>query len=125
MNFGLEIDENGTGKLTWEKKKSNLDNAYYSVKVPKGSMVSDPDFGLDLKGTEKAVEGILNIIKQRYEQALSWMIDARKASKITVETSFLNKGSVKVLINIIDIEGVPMQFTDFVPVGGASNDFTF
>lgn len=121
MNYDIEIDEKGRGQLTWNKKKNNLVNVYLSVKTPKGSVTTDPDFGLDISDIKKVTENTLDTIKQRFENALNWMISARKAKSIEVETSLIDNRSdgVKVKVTIVELSGVEMQFVDFVQVGGA------
>ncbi len=127
MNYDIETDSKGQGRLTWNKKKSNLTNVYISLKTPKGSIISDPDFGLDISDIKVVTETTLNTLKQRFEQSLAWMIDARKARQITVETSLIDGRSdgVNVRVTIIQIDGQKMQFTEFIEVGGVSGSYIF
>ncbi len=127
MNYDIEIDSMGRGALTWEKKSSNLVNVYLSVKTPKGFLTTDPDFGLDISDIKVVTEITLETLKQRYEQALVWVITARKATQITVVTSLIEGRSdgAKVIVSIIQANGVEMQFTDFIEVGGVSGGFIF
>ncbi len=127
MNFGIEIDNQGRGRMTWEEKQSNLDNVYISVKTPKGALFADPEFGLDLSGVDKITNTTVNTIIQRYEQALEWMIDARKARTITVTANIPSTDVNRINVNvaIIEMEGTEMQFTSFVEVGGVNGSYVF
>ena len=121
MNYDIEIDEKGRGRLTWNKKSSNLVNVYLSVKTPKGFLTTDPEFGLDISDIKKVTENTIDTLKQRFEKALEWMISARKARSVDVEVSLLQNRSdgVKIKVTIVELSGVKMQFVDFVQVGGA------
>lgn len=125
MNFDIEIDSQGRGQLTWEKKKTNLANVYLSVKTRKGAITSDPEFGLDISDIKVVTETTIETIKQRYEKALEWLIPARKAREITVSVTEHQQisGAVNVTVTMIQINGVEMQFVDFVEVGGVSGNF--
>lgn len=127
MNFDIEIDSQGRGELTWEKKKTNLVNIYLSVKTRKGAITSDPEFGLDISDIKVVTETTIETIKQRYENALSWMIPARKAREMTVVVTKHQQvsGAVNVTVTMIQVNGVKMQFVDFVEVGGVSGNFIF
>ncbi len=127
MNFGIEIQENGRGRMTWERRPNSLVNVYWSVKTPKGTFFADPDFGLDLSDVKKVTPSTVDTIIQRYEQALNWMIDARKARAISVDSSIPNgeNNRIDVTVEIIEMDGTVMQFTTFVEVGGVSGGFVF
>jgi phage gp46-like protein len=127
MNFGIEIQENGRGRMTWERRQNALVNVYWSVKTPKGSFFADPDFGLDLSDVKKVTPSTVDTIIQRYEQALSWMIDARKARAISVNASIPNgeNNRIDVTVEIVEMDGTVMQFATFVEVGGVSGGFVF
>ncbi len=127
MNFGIEIDEFGQGRMTWERRQSALVNVYWSVKTPKGAFFADPDFGLDLTDIKKVTESTVDTIIQRYEQALNWMIDARKARLVTV-TAFIppnDNNRINVRVEVVEMDGTTMQFATFVEVGGVSGGFVF
>lgn len=127
MNFGIEIQEDGRGRMTWERRQNALVNVYWSVKTPKGSFFADPDFGLDLSDVKKVTPSTVDTIIQRYEQALNWMIDARKARAISVDASIPNgeNNRIDVTVEIVEMDGTVMQFATFVEVGGVSGGFVF
>lgn len=122
MNYQIEIDEKGQGYTTWETSKGILNNVFLSVKIKRGSWFKEPDYGLEIRDIKRKTESNRNLLQQRYEEALNWMYDARRASSINVEVTDRNDG-YNVVVDAIGIDGIPMQFTDFVQVGGPSDGF--
>jgi len=126
MNFGIEIGTDGLGRMTWGPRKNALVNVFWALKTPKGAFFSDPDFGLDLTGIDKIVPEIVDTAVQRYEQALDWMIDAQKARVINVTGSIpADNSRLDIRVKVVQNDGVTMQFSTFVEVGGVSGGFIF
>jgi phage gp46-like protein len=84
-----------------------------------------PNFGLNISDIKKLTDDKIELIKGRYEQALSWIVDIGKARSITVytekQTGSIDRVNVRVLA--IEADGTPVSYDTFKSVGGAEDGF--
>jgi len=87
MDFKLTYD-NQTGEIdqTFDPSSDILNNIIISLAIKKGSWWHDPLFGVTHRPRLKNTPVSARLVKQDYEQALQWIIDAGRATGIIVET---------------------------------------
>lgn len=87
MDFQL-IYNSATGGIdqSFTEAGDILNNIIISLAIKKGSWWHDPQFGLTDRPRMKNTPTTARLIKQDVEQALQWIIDAGRATRIDVAT---------------------------------------
>lgn len=87
MDFQLAYN-NQTGAIdqTYDQAADILNNIIITLGMKKGSWWHDPQFGVTDRPRLKNTPATARLIQQDIEQALQWIIDAGRATSITVET---------------------------------------
>lgn len=126
MNFGIDIDSTGVGTMTWEKPTDISTNIYWSLNIDQGRMFNNPGFGLQLDDIKKVTTNNVNLIQQRVESALQWLLNTKRAKSIDViverDTTDPNRINWKVTAEQAD--GFPVVVESFRTIGGPSSGFT-
>jgi len=125
MDFAVSVDSNGVGMMTWEKSVNQETNVYLSLNLSQGSMFNNPEFGLKLDDIKKVTNNSIALIKERYEKALQWMLDAGKIKslKVTVERDSIAYSRINAKIEILQNNDEPVTYTEFRTIGGPSGSF--
>jgi phage gp46-like protein len=118
MDFQLISDSRGGIDLTHTPAADILNNIIISVSITKGAWWHDPAFGLTDRPRLKNTPESARLIRQDYEQALQWIIDAGRASSIDVTTwrDDGNKHRLNVLITATQSDGRVVTYTTFKEV---------
>ncbi len=127
MNFSVVIGVDGTLNSTYDKATGTagtFNNIIYSFMEP-GTWHFDLTWGIKLKDIKKVTQNNIQLIQQRVVNGTAWMLDAERAARITVTVAenSLDRSRIDIIIDVIGIDGTPMQFVAFVCVGGPSLTF--
>jgi phage gp46-like protein len=122
MDFAITIDSAGLGQMTFDKATTIMNNIYLSLVVARGSFFADTSFGsrLHLLQRAKNTDTTMRLAVDYCKEALQWMIDSGKASKVDVyaqrdRQQDLNR--LKLLIEVTPYSGAePVAFTTFIEV---------
>jgi len=113
LNNGL-ADVNLTGSA-----EDIFNNIYISVGIERGSWFFNPRFGLRRRERLKNTEKTRRLIEADYREALQWIIDAGRATRIDVTTERDRNqvtGRLKILIEAYQADGSKVTFTTFKEV---------
>ncbi|KUG24581.1 hypothetical protein ASZ90_005611 [hydrocarbon metagenome] len=121
MDFAITIDSSGLGQMTFDKATTLINNIYISLKVRQGSFFADLTLGSRLYLLERAknTEATARLAIDYCKEALQWMIDAGKISKVDVYTErdrTQDLHRLKLLIEVTPISGPTVAFTTFIEV---------
>ncbi len=107
-----------TGGYTGARTTTLSNAVYLRLQTPLGKYWADPTLGsrLDELKREKDVARVRGLAKQYAEQALQPLLDAGRASSITVTAQHLREGWVLLLIDVVDASGKPEHFRHPVKV---------
>lgn len=123
MDFSITINnQTGVGEMTFEKVTTLMNNIYLSLTARKGSFFADTSFGsrLHLLQRSKNTEATARLAIDYCKEALQWMIDAGKISKVEVyaqrdHTQDLHR--IKLLVDVFPVNSNELvSFTTFVEV---------
>jgi len=103
--------------MTFEKEESVINNIFLSLKVIKGTFFQNPDFGMALPPKKRTADA-KNIIKQNIENALQWIIDIERVTKIYVftEDDVQDVGRINYKVSATQADGLVVVFDNFVTV---------
>jgi len=126
MNFGIEISSTGEGVMTWAKPTNISTNLWWSLNISQGKMFNNVSFGLKLDDIKKVTDNNINLIKQRAEAALAWLLNTGKASSIEVivERDLQDVNRINFMVTAVQADGFPVTVTSFRTIGGPSSGFT-
>lgn len=126
MDYSIITGDNGVPEMSWDKPENISTLLFNSVSVKKGTLISKPDFGLDLSDIKKVTTININKIKSRIETACKWLIEVGKAKSlnIIVERNPKDLTRINYKIEAIQADGIPVTVSYFQTVGGASDNFT-
>ncbi len=124
MDFALTIDnQTGIASMTFDQAEDGnlLNNIYLSLVIQKGSFFQNPDFGsrLHLLKRAKNTERTAALAAEYCKEALQWLIDTGRASKIDIYTErdrTQNLNRLKILVEAIKADGDLVTFTTYVEV---------
>lgn len=120
MDFKIDINtRTGIGEMSFDKADTIINNIYLSLMVEKGRFFQNPDFGSRLHLLERAknTDQTAALAGEYCKDALQWLIDTGRASKIEVYTerdTELNR--VGLLAEITQADGNQVSFETFVEV---------
>jgi phage gp46-like protein len=123
MDFAIEIATDGSagGEMTFEKAEDIMNNIYLSLMVRRGSWFQNPDFGsrLHLLTRAKNTAQTQALAEDYYREALQWLIDCGRATKIEVYTErnpSENLYRLKVQVTVTQADGNEVTFETFQEV---------
>lgn len=121
MDFSLSINESGLAEMSFEKATDGniLNNIYLSLMVKKGSFFQNPDFGSRLHILKKNTDRNEALAVEYCKEALQWLIDTGRASKIDIYTErdrTQNLNRLKLLVEATKADGDVVTFWTFLEV---------
>ncbi|KAF0145126.1 MAG: phage protein gp46 [Nitrospirae bacterium] len=120
MDFKIDIEQGtGMGAMTFNKADNIMNNIFLSLSVKKGSFFQNPDFGLDLPSRAKNTAQTAALIEERFRQALRWLLDTGRATKIDVYSErdrLQDLNRLKVLVEATQADGRKVSFETFAEV---------
>ena len=127
MNFGIEISETGEGTMTWDKPTNISTNVWWSLNISQGKMFNNISFGLKLDDIKKVTDNNVNLIKQRAEAALAWLLNTGKASSVSVivERDLQDPNRINFMATVVQADGFPIVVNTFRTIGGPSSSFVY
>lgn len=123
MDFAIEIatDGSASGKMTFDKADTIMNNVYLSLMVRRGSFFQNPEFGSRLHelSREKNTEHTASLVREYCKEALKWLIDCGRATKVDVYTErdpSVDPYRIKFLVEVTQADGRVVSFETFVEV---------
>lgn len=123
MDFTIDIATDGlaTGGMTFNKAENIMNNIYLSLMIRRGAWFQNPDFGsrLHLLLRAKNTPHTAALAEDYCKEALQWLIDTGRATKISVysqrdRTQDLHR--LKLAIEVTQSDGRRVTFDTFVEV---------
>ncbi len=124
MDYALQIDnQTGIASMTFAQAEDGnlLNNIYLSLVIRQGSFFQNPEFGSRLHLLQRAKNTARTeaLAAEYCKEALQWLIDSGRVSKIDVyterdRTQDLNR--LKILVEATKADGGLVTFTHFVEV---------
>jgi len=121
MDFALQIDSRGQAAMTFGKSETMINNIYLSLMVKKGSFFYDPTFGSRLHELqrEKNTPSTARKAEDYCREALQWLLDAGKATRIDIYTErdpAQDPHRLKLLVEATPANGPVVPFSTFIDV---------
>jgi len=122
MDFKILTDDDATvGRMTFGPAGDIMNNVYLSLVVKRGSWFQNPDFGsrLHLLQRAKNTEKTAALAEEYGQEALQWLIDTARATKIDVHTErdrSQDLHRLKLLVEVTQADGRTVTFDRFVEV---------
>lgn len=122
MDFKILTDDDATvGRMTFDPAGDIMNNVYLSLVVKRGSWFQNPDFGsrLHLLQRAKNTEKTAALAEEYCREALAWLIDTGRATKIDVHTErdrSQDLHRLKLLVEVTQADGRTVSFDRFVEV---------
>jgi len=122
MDFTILTDDDATvGRMTFDPAGDIMNNVYLSLVVKRGSWFQNPDFGsrLHLLQRAKNTEKTAALAEEYCREALQWLIDTGRATKIDVHTERDRSEDLhrlKLLVEVTQADGRTVSFDRFVEV---------
>jgi phage gp46-like protein len=122
MDFQINFSD-GIGRMSFVKNTDIRTNIYLSINTLKGAWFLDPNFGM--ARINKITNANVLLQKQYVQDALAWIIQAGRATKIdvTVEPDFMDINRINLKVIATQPDGLIIHYTQFVTVGGPSPAF--
>lgn len=126
MNFGIEVNNDGSASMTWDKSENIVNNVWLSLNTEQGSQFNNKSFGLKLSDIKKISANNIDLIYKRVAQALEWIKTLGRAKSIIVkvEKNLFNVNRIDYQVEIVQSDGIPITVNNFITVGGPSSGFT-
>ncbi len=123
MDFAITIDPmSGAGRGTFEKATTVMNNIYLSLMIRRGAFFADPEFGSRLHLLERAKDTAQTMQRAigYAKEALQWMIDTGKATRVNVYAAReknLNANRLALLVEVTPANSdQPVAFSVFINV---------
>lgn len=122
MDFKILTDDDATvGRMTFEPAGDIMNNVYLSLVVRRGSWFQNPEFGSRLHLLERAknTEKTAALAEEYCREALAWLIDCGRATKIDVHTErdrSQDLHRLKLIVEVTQADGRTVSFDRFVEV---------
>ncbi|NLT22617.1 MAG: hypothetical protein GXX82_06185 [Syntrophorhabdus sp.] len=122
MDFKILTDDDATvGQMTFDPAGDIMNNVYLSLVVKRGSWFQNPDFGsrLHLLQRAKNTEKTAALAEEYCREALAWLIDCGRATKIDIHTErdrSQDLHRLKLLVEVTQTDGRQVSFDRFVEV---------
>ncbi len=120
MDFKI-ITGDGLGQMTFDRADSIMNNIFLSLMVRRGSFFQNPEFGsrLHLLHRAKNTEKTAALAVEYCKEALQWLLDVGRATKIEVVSQrdrLQDLNRLKLLIETTQADGRTVTFDYFVEV---------
>jgi len=125
MDFNIDIATDGSaaGVMTFDKSANGnlMNNIYLSLVIKKGSWFQDLNFGsrLHLLQRAKNTEQTAALAEEYCKEALQWLIDTARATKIDVISErdrLQDLHRLKLLVAVTKADGDQVTYTTFMEV---------
>jgi phage gp46-like protein len=122
MDFTILTDDDATvGRMTFDPAGDIMNNVYLSLVVKRGSWFQNPEFGsrLHLLQRAKNTEKTAALAEEYCREALQWLIDTGRATKVDVHTErdrSQDLHRLKLLVEVTQADGRTVSFDRFVEV---------
>jgi phage gp46-like protein len=122
MDFKILTDDDATvGRMTFDPAGDIMNNVYLSLVVKRGSWFQNPDFGsrLHLLQRAKNTEKTAALAEEYCREALQWLLDVGRATKVDVRTErdrSQDLHRLKLLVEVTQVDGRQVSFERFVEV---------
>lgn len=119
MDFAITgIDTLGIGQMTFTPATDISNNVYLSLKIRRGSFFFNPEFGLRQRVRMKNTEQNAALLREDVRDALQWLLDVGKATKIEVisELDETDLYRLNMLIAVTQADGRIVPFKHFTEV---------
>ena len=122
MDFRILTDDDAAvGQMTFDPAGDIMNNIYLSLVVRRGSWFQNPDFGSRLHLLERAknTEKTAALAEEYCREALQWLIDTGRATRIDVRTErdrSQDLHRLKLLVEVTQADGRQVSFERFVEV---------
>ena len=121
MDFKILTDEDAMGQMTFDPAEDIMNNVFLSLMVKRGSWFQNPDFGsrLHLLQRAKNTEKTAALAEEYCKEALRWLIDTGRATRIDVHTQrdrTQDLHRLKFIVEVTEANGRQVTFERFVEV---------
>ncbi len=123
MDFAIDIATDGSaiGEMTFDQVTNIMNNVYLSLMVRRGAFFQNPTFGSRLHelAREKNTEHTASMVREYCKEALQWLIDCGRATKVDVYTErdpSEDLHRIKFLVEVTQADGRKVSFEQFVEV---------
>jgi len=122
MDFRILTDDDATvGRMTFDPAGDIMNNVYLSLVVKRGSWFQNPEFGsrLHLLHRAKNTEKTAALAEEYCREALQWLLDVGRATKVDVHTErdrSQDLHRLKLLVEVTQADGRTVSFGTFVEV---------
>lgn len=118
MDFAIALQD-GRPVMTMDQADTIFNNVYLSLTVRRGSWFQNPSFGSRLYLLTKNVPRAEALAEEYAREALQWLLDTGKATRIDVRAErdrLQNVNRLKLLIEVTQADGQTLPFEHFVEV---------
>ncbi len=121
MDFKILTDEDAMGQMTFDPAEDIMNNVFLSLMVKRGSWFQNPEFGsrLHLLQRAKNTEKTAALAEEYCKEALRWLIDTGRATRIDVHTQrdrTQDLHRLKFIVEVTVANGRQVTFERFVEV---------
>ncbi len=121
MDFKILTDEDAMGQMTFDPAEDIMNNVFLSLMVKRGSWFQNPEFGsrLHLLQRAKNTEKTAALAEEYCKEALRWLIDTGRATRIDVHTQrdrTQDLHRLKFIVEVTQADGRQVTFERFVEV---------
>jgi len=121
MDFKILTDEDAMGQMTFDPAEDIMNNVFLSLMVKRGSWFQNPEFGsrLHLLQRAKNTEKTAALAEEYCKEALRWLIDTGRATRIDVHTQrdrTQDLHRLKFIVEVTEANGRQVTFERFVEV---------
>jgi hypothetical protein len=127
MDFAIVQGQDGVAEMSWSKNVDQSTSVFLSLNIKKGTMFNNVGFGLDLSDIKKVTNNNIDLIRQRYQQALQWMSNTGRVKNLNIiverDTTEYNRINAKVEITQANNEVI--TYLEWRSIGGPSTSFVY
>ena len=121
MDFKILTDEDAMGQMTFDSAEDIMNNVFLSLMIKRGSWFQNPEFGsrLHLLQRAKNTEKTAALAEEYCKEALRWLIDTGRATRIDVHTQrdrTQDLHRLKFIVEVTEANGRQVTFERFVEV---------
>jgi phage gp46-like protein len=121
MDFKILTDEDAMGQMTFDPAEDIMNNVFLSLMVKRGSWFQNPEFGsrLHLLQRAKNTEKTAALAEEYCKEALRWLMDTGRATRIDVHTQrdrTQDLHRLKFIVEVTQADGRQVTFERFVEV---------
>jgi len=118
MDFVMTL-QNGRPAMSFDKADTIFNNVYLSLTLRRGSWFQNPDFGSRLHLLKKNTPRAAALAESYAREALRWLLDAGKATVITVTAqrdTLQDLHRLKLWVEVTQADGRLIAFDHYVEV---------